>query len=277
MTKYLLIAAGIAVAATAALAQSFPFRSAFQHPGWIAAPGSEPITVHIHRPDGQSGPVLGKPFSAAEVRHTVQTLADGTRVNHWDTTVFYRDDRGRMRTESATNVLIYDPVAAFTYHLDPKTKRYSKAPVPDKAGSTSIAVIGNSTWVNTRSERSTSPVETVRPVHGQLPFHAEPIAHSMTEVLPPQTIGGISVKGSRVTMTIPAGTFGNDRDVKVINERWYSDNLQVLVKSSNSDPRFGVTTYELTNIVQAPPDPALFRVPADYAMRVEEQRHRDRP
>ncbi|PYT19046.1 MAG: hypothetical protein DMG59_01795 [Acidobacteria bacterium] len=277
MTKQLLIVAGTALMAVALLAQPSPYQSPFQHPGWIAAPGSEPITVHMNRPEGQSGPVLAKPFSAAEVRHTVQTLADGTHVNHSDISAFYRDDRGRMRTESPTNVLIYDPVAGFIYHLDPGTKRYSKTPVPDKANSTSIVVIGDSTWVSNKSDRSTSPVETVRPIHGQLPFHAEPVAHSVTEALPTQVISGISVKGSRVTMTIPVGTFGNDREVKVINERWYSDDLQVLVKSSNSDPRFGVTTYELTNIVQAPPNPALFQVPADYTLRVEEQRPGGRP
>jgi hypothetical protein len=277
MTKQLLIVASTALTVATLLAQPSAFRSAFQHPGWIAAPGSEPITVHMNRPEGQSGPVLAKPFSAAEVRHTVQTLANGTHVNHSDISLFYRDDRGRMRTESPTNVLIYDPVAGFTYHLDAKTKRYSKTPVPEKDSSTSIVVIGDSTWIRTKSERSTSPVETVRPVHGQLPFHSEPVAHSLTEDLPPQVIRGISVKGSRITMTIPVGTFGNDRDVKVINERWYSEDLQVLVNSSNSDPRFGVTTYELTNIVQAPPDPALFQVPADYTLRVEEQRHGGKP
>src|SRR6266852_2890768 len=68
------------------------------------------------------------------------------------------------------------------------------------------------------------------------------------EDLQPQVVNGIRAKGSRVTMTIPKGAFGNDRDVKVVNERWYSDDLQILLKSSNSDPRFGVTTYELTNI-----------------------------
>lgn len=83
------------------------------------------------------------------------------------------------------------------------------------------------------------------------------------EDLSTQVLNGVNVKGSRVTMTIPKGTFGNDRDVQVINERWYSDSLQVLVKSTNTDPRFGVTTYELTNILQAHPDPALFQVPAD--------------
>ncbi len=271
MTKQLFMVAGTVLTAAALLGQP----SAFQHPGWIAAPGSEPITVHMNRPEGQSGPVLGKPFSAAEVRHTVQTLADGTRVNHSDITAFYRDDRGRMRTQSPTNIVIYDPVAGFTYHLDPKTKRYSKTPV--KASSTSIVVIGDSTWVSNESERSTSPVETIRPTRGQLPFHAEVVAQSITESLQPQIVGGISVKGSRITMTIPVGAFGNDRAVKVINERWYSDDLQVLVKSSNSDPRFGVSTYDLTNIVQALPDPALFQVPADYTLRVEEQRRGGRP
>src|SRR5439155_9456448 len=122
MTKELLIVAGTALMAVALLAQPSPYQSPFQHPGWIAAPGSEPITVHMNRPEGQSGPVLAKPFSAAEVRHTVQTLADGTHVNHSDISAFYRDDRGRMRTESPTNVLIYDPVAGFIYHLDPGTK-----------------------------------------------------------------------------------------------------------------------------------------------------------
>ena len=93
-------------------------------------------------------------------------------------------------------------------------------------------------------------------------------ARQVTEELPPQIVNGVWAKGSRITITIPAGTFGNDRDVKVVNERWYSDDLKVLLKSSNSDPRYGVTTYELTQIVQAPPSPALFQVPADYKLRL---------
>ena len=55
--------------------------------------------------------------------------------------------------------------------------------------------------------------------------------------------------------------------MKVINERWYSDDWQVLLKSMNSDPSFGVTTYELTNIVQLQPDPALFLVPSEFRQR----------
>ena len=41
----------------------------------------------------------------------------------------------------------------------------------------------------------------------------------------------------------------------------------MLLKTSNSDPRFGINTYELTNIKQDQPDPALFQVPAGYTAR----------
>lgn len=60
--------------------------------------------------------------------------------------------------------------------------------------------------------------------------------------------------GTRITITVPAGTAGNDHDLKIVNGRWVSDDLKLLVKSSNSDPRFGMTSYELTNIVQVPAD-----------------------
>lgn len=67
-------------------------------------------------------------------------------------------------------------------------------------------------------------------------------------------------------MIIPVATLGNDRDIKLVDERWFSDDLRSLVKSINSDPRFGVTTYELTNIVQSDPDHSLFAIPSNYTL-----------
>jgi hypothetical protein len=43
--------------------------------------------------------------------------------------------------------------------------------------------------------------------------------------------------------------------------------LQMMVKTSNSDPRFGTTTFEMTGISRAEPDPSLFQVPADYTVK----------
>jgi hypothetical protein len=79
-------------------------------------------------------------------------------------------------------------------------------------------------------------------------------------------VNGVLAKGIRSTITIPAGQIGNDRALQIVNERWYSDELGMPVKTSNSDPRFGTTTYELRNINRAAPDPALFQIPADYSL-----------
>jgi hypothetical protein len=42
--------------------------------------------------------------------------------------------------------------------------------------------------------------------------------------------------------------------------------LQIVVKSIHTDPRFGQTTYQLTNIQRSEPAAALFQVPSDYAI-----------
>jgi hypothetical protein len=53
----------------------------------------------------------------------------------------------------------------------------------------------------------------------------------------------------------------------VTTETWHSPKLKVLVMSKSSDPRMGETTYKLTNLSRAEPDPALFQIPADYTIK----------
>jgi hypothetical protein len=229
--------------------------------GWILsnAPGAM-IGV------GQAGPVSNKPFSGVETRHMTQVLGDGTHVDRSDTSNFYRDAAGRMRSESPQRVLIYDAVTKQVYDLNPANKTYTKS--AEDSTLVSIAVVNGGTYVRGRSGNISS-----RPTHVDLGIsaQAERSVVTNTEELPPQFLSGAAVKGSRITSTIPPGTFGNDREVKIVNERWYSDDLQVLVKSTYSDPRFGTTTYELTNIVQGSPNPALFQVPGDYREKPADQ------
>ena len=85
-----------------------------------------------------------------------------------------------------------------------------------------------------------------------------------TEDLGVQTIEGVEAVGTRTITTIPAGAIGNERPIDMVYERWYSNELQLVVMSKNSDPRFGEQTYRLTNIVRSEPDPSLFEVPSDY-------------
>ena len=75
---------------------------------------------------------------------------------------------------------------------------------------------------------------------------------------------GIQATGTRTTTTIPAGTIGNDKDLILTHETWYSPELKLVIESTQDDPRFGQTTYTLKNIQQGQPDETLFQVPADY-------------
>ena len=82
-----------------------------------------------------------------------------------------------------------------------------------------------------------------------------------------QTINGVSAQGTRYTHTIAAGQMGNDKAIVVTSERWYSPDLQIVVKTTRNDPRFGETTYTLTSIQRQEPAATLFAVPADYTVQ----------
>ena len=85
-----------------------------------------------------------------------------------------------------------------------------------------------------------------------------------TESLGTQDFEGVMAEGTRTTTTIPADAIGNERPIEIVYERWYSKELQMIVYSKHSDPRFGEQTYRLTNINRSEPDPSLFEVPQGY-------------
>ena len=239
---------------------------AYQQPGWIAAPGSTKINVHITRLEGQPGPVRGKPFSAIEIRTMKQTLSDGNRIDHTDTSRFYRDTEGRMRDESEANVLIFDSVGGKTYEVNTQARTYTEWPVAADKTTTTIVATKNRTSTHTTNQPDVGkPVQIVS--QSAVPNGAEPVMGYQTEDLGEKMLNGIPCKGTRTTMMIPVSAVGNAHEIKIVDERWYSEDLGALVKSSTNDPRFGVSTYELTNIVQTDPDVSLFQVPADYALK----------
>jgi len=60
------------------------------------------------------------------------------------------------------------------------------------------------------------------------------------------------VDDRKVTRTIPAGAIGNQFAIVITSERWYSSALDLLLEDTHTDPRFGTTTYQLSNIGQTP-------------------------
>jgi len=85
-----------------------------------------------------------------------------------------------------------------------------------------------------------------------------------TEQLGVQNFEGVDAEGTRTITTIPADAIGNERPIEIVYERWYSKELQMIVYSKHSDPRFGEQTYRLTNVNRNEPDPSLFQVPNSY-------------
>ncbi len=188
--------------------------------------------------------VKGRPFSATEENRTLQVLGNGTRIENKTTNKLYRDSDGRTRTEDAQGVVtIVDPVAGFRATLNPKTKTVNKV-----TSSGGVAAFGIATATGVRTARMGDS------------------GSELKEALGLQSVNGVTARGERVTVTIPKGDIGNDRELKVIHERWTSEELQMLVKSTNTDPRYGDTTYELTGISLSAPDLSLFQIPADYAV-----------
>jgi hypothetical protein len=155
-----------------------------------------------------------------------------------------------MRFEGKDVVLIYDPIGGFDYSLDLRMKTYRKGPT------------GSMFWNNPARSNAEGRVSEKQ------------AANTRTEDLGSRVMSGLKVQGTRITVTIPVGAYGNDRDIAVLNEKWYSADLQVLVKSVNSDPRFGETAYELTSIMRSRPAPALFQIPQDYTQFVENRKRK---
>jgi hypothetical protein len=87
---------------------------------------------------------------------------------------------------------------------------------------------------------------------------------SVTKQLGEKEIVGVRVTGTLTTLTIPAERIGNQFPLEIVSERWFSPELQVVVMSRRSDPRFGDTVYRLINIDRSEPPQSLFEIPAGF-------------
>jgi len=103
--------------------------------------------------------------------------------------------------------------------------------------------------------------------HMVMQWHGGPEKRGKTESLGKQTIEGVEAEGTRNVRTIPAGEIGNERPIEIVFERWYSPELQTVVMTRHIDPRFGETSYRLTNISRDEPARTLFEVPAGYTVK----------
>lgn len=223
-------------------------------------------------PISKETPVTGKPYSASGTTETVQTLADGNRIVHTNTTQYFRDSKGRTRTEytlsavgpftldeSRKLVLIDDSTSGKRYILHPELKRAESLP---SAARVAIGSPNGPAMAVTMAASAIGPTAatTTPPCTAELPAPPAPVS------LGQQMIEGLKASGTRVEHTIPAGEIGNELPITVSSEQWVSDELGVVLSSTQHDPMIGDTSYHVDHITRSEPDPALFTVPSDYVV-----------
>ena len=276
----------------------------FQREPWTQEPGSIISTPRLPQRDdtfyfissemGFEGKVVkGAPYSAEAVTESTQTLADGNRIVNKSTTMLYRDAEGRTRREQTLRsigpfanageppqtIFINDPVAQMSYTLDVRTHTFRKMPSfrfevkvapPAEGGKTPAATEGSPPLAQPNRNENTvrDYVMTATPAAGE-GYKVEYFGggkRAKTESLGKQTIEGVEAEGMRTTVTIPAGEIGNALAIDIVNERWYSSELQTVIMTKQSDPRFGETVYRLMNIDRSEPDPARAVKGADLVL-----------
>jgi hypothetical protein len=260
-----LLAAAPASAAGRPAGAAGKARKQERFPGGPGGPPRGPIDFLGVREAFEGKRVKGAPYQAQVVTEFTQTLGDGNRIVRRTTATVARDSEGRTRREHTIAAIgpmvssdahrmisIHDPVAEVSYMLDPD-RHIARKMAERRPGR--------------EGEGPEGGPRGPRPRWGRGPGEVPPPAPE-TESLGKQVIEGVEAEGTRYTTTIPAETFGNEKPIQIVSERWHSPELQIVVLSRHRDPRFGENTYRLTGITRGEPDRSLFEVPADY--KVEE-------
>jgi hypothetical protein len=223
--------------------------------------------------------VKNQPYEAQAITETERTFADGSHITQSTTSTIARDSEGRtVRAQKLGNgptfTTILDPVAKahIDYVSDTKIAHLMPLPTPATLPSGAPVAIGAGfVW------SAMGPVDAAAGFfeQGHAISSRDAVfakvsngSNTATESLGTKTIEGIEVVGTRSTRTIPAGAIGNDKDLTITHEVWHSAELKVDILNIQHDPRFGQTTYSLTNIQRSEPAAALFQVPSNY--KIEE-------
>jgi hypothetical protein len=231
-------------------------------------------TLSFTTPDTNFERVLvkGSAFSADSLTEHFQTLADGNRMGRKFAAHIYRDAAGRTRREyelganslapdgqPPREIIINDPVGRVNYVLNTQTGTAQKMILPPARVMEAMQ----------RARGDNAPFSVLMPTSTAHRRMAEgdaapPPPTPVKEKLPAQTIEGVLAEGTRITLTIPAGEFDNEKPMVITHEEWYAPELQMIVLMKHDDPRFGETTFRLTDILRGEPAAELFQLPLGY-------------
>ncbi len=200
-----------------------------------------------------SGPVTGMPFSAQEITQKSLLMPNGSISEQTLIAMISRDVEGRTRRELMPAALpgqpaqpgitmISDPVAGFLYLLHPNMT-VLRSLIPGAGQMLAVPAAGGlaGAGAGMSLQKPPSPLE-----------------------LGERMIQGFLSRGTRSTMTMPAGFAGNVQPVQMIAESWCAKQLGAIVESSHSNPNVGDVVTRLQGIQQTHPPSNLFQIPPGY-------------
>ncbi len=216
---------------------------------------------------GMRALVTGAPYSAVRTTTRVETLANGSTITHTSQVKEARDSSGRTYLESLRSmeqggqaqsfVRVFDPVnrVSISWSSNSKQANLVHLPEPENFGPGQLAgargmAAGENAGANegpARLRRSSDAVTT--------------------ESLGSEPVNGVVADGTRVTRVIAAGKMGNSEALTITHDTWVSQDLKLELKRVDTDPRYGTTTVEVTNLSREEPSPALFQAPAGFQVR----------
>jgi len=207
---------------------------------------------------GMRAPVTGAPYSALRTTTIVKTLADGSTITHVIQVKEARDSSGRTYAETLPSaqagegpgrsfVRVFDPVNRVSISWSANTRQATLVHLPELG-------------------QASNPREPAEDAAGVQRFRDSNQAVTK-ESLGSKTINGLVAEGTRTTRVIPAGAHGNSEALTITHEEWVSPDLKVEVERVETDPRFGTTTVEVTNLSREEPSAALFQTPAGYRVK----------
>ena len=212
----------------------------------------------LHAPDGNSfarivsifiAPIPNAPFTATVSTEWTRRTSDGATIVVKNHRMVARDSQGQVFEERRRFVPADSNAQSLFFEMD----------YVDPVRHTRTVCLPPSLTCDVRNffePVSTSTIPVGPMADGKHYLSREDLGKGETE--------GLETIGTRETITTDAGAVGNDREVTLTKEFWYSPKLGVNVLVKRMDPLQGTQVFAVSNISLAEPDARLFVIPAKY-------------
>jgi hypothetical protein len=212
----------------------------------------------LHAADGNSftrivsifiAPIPGASFTATVSTEWTRQTSDGATIVVKNRRMVARDSQGHVFEERRRFVPADSTAQSLLFQMD----------YVDPARRTRTVCLPSSMVCDVRNffdPASTATIPVGPMADGKHYLSREDLGKGETE--------GLETIGTRETITTGPGTVGNDREVDLTKEFWYSPKLGINLQVKRMDPTQGTQVFTVSDISLAEPDARLFAIPARY-------------